>query len=99
MASKNTPKRTIETHPLMLWLGQSRAQSRAYLQELLEQLTHQEPPSEVFLTRQELKKRWQLSLQAIDLMIKAGDIKVLRIGRLIRIPLDEIERFERENTR
>lgn len=45
-----------------------------------------------------LADRWGCSPDKIRGMCKAGEIASFRLGRLIRIPASEVERFECQNT-
>ncbi len=53
-----------------------------------------EPP----YTVDSLAKRWGCSPGMIRKRIKSGEIRVFRLGALIRIPSAEVERFESLNT-
>lgn len=50
------------------------------------------------LTPAQLRKRWSVSSMTLWRMRRRGQLKVLKIGTQVRIPLTEIERVEREAT-
>lgn len=50
------------------------------------------------LTVAELADRWQCSRQHVHNLIGRGDLAVARIGRLVRISWEEIDRCERSGT-
>lgn len=58
-------------------------------------LTHAEDHS---LSPAALSKRWECSVSTIKRRIKAGELRISKNGRLVRIPLSEIIRFETETT-
>ncbi|MHC9236966.1 helix-turn-helix domain-containing protein [Pseudooceanicola sp. 502str34] len=41
-----------------------------------------------------LADRWQCSSETIRQMVKRGDLRGFRVGRMIRIPLDAVEELE-----
>lgn len=45
-----------------------------------------------------LGERWGCSAEKIRMMFHAGELAGFRLGKLIRIPASEVERFEREGT-
>ena len=45
-----------------------------------------------------LAERWGCSAQKIRNMIHAGELAGFRLGKLIRIPASEVERYECQNT-
>jgi excisionase family DNA binding protein len=45
-----------------------------------------------------LADRWGCSSDTIRNMCRRGDLRAFRLGRLIRIPAQEVERFECQNT-
>lgn len=45
-----------------------------------------------------LAERWDCSAEKIRLMYHAGDLAGFRLGKLIRIPAHEVERYECQNT-
>lgn len=47
---------------------------------------------------QTLADRWGCSAEKVRLMYRAGEIVGFQLGKLIRIPADEVERFECQNT-
>lgn len=48
----------------------------------------------LFFTPQQLADRWQVDYRTIHRRIKAGLIRHFRIGRNVRIPMDEVLRIE-----
>jgi excisionase family DNA binding protein len=57
-------------------------------------MTTTKPPSEGrFLTVSEAAARLQVSAKTIRRLIEHGDLPALRIGRLVRIPEENFERF------
>jgi excisionase family DNA binding protein len=50
-------------------------------------------------TPETLADRWACSSEKIRLMFHRGELAGFRLGRLIRIPAVEVERFECEQTR
>ena len=50
------------------------------------------------LTRTTASKQLNVSERNIDRMIKAGKIKAIRIGRLVRIPQSEIDKIVLEGS-
>jgi DNA-binding LytR/AlgR family response regulator len=93
--NRETPKLTT-LHQLLF--GPSSDQVLDALIERLDQYSERRTIEEAHLTRTQLQKRWKCSPQTIDQRIKAGDLKVLRLGRTIRIPITEVLRFEKANT-
>jgi len=49
-----------------------------------------------FYTMQELADILRISLPTVKRMQKAGKIKLIRVGRQVRIPGEEVERIKRE---
>ena len=45
-----------------------------------------------------LAERWGCSSEKIRGMYHAGELSGFRLGKLIRIPADEVERYECQNT-
>jgi len=45
-----------------------------------------------------LAERWGCSSEKVRLMYKDGELAGFRLGKLIRIPADEVERYECQNT-
>lgn len=45
-----------------------------------------------------LADRWGCSAEKVRLMYHAGDLTGFRLGKLIRIPATEVERYECQNT-
>lgn len=52
--------------------------------------------SPLFLTPAELSARWKVTPMTLRRWRKAGKIKASFLGRGVRIPISEVERFERE---
>lgn len=50
----------------------------------------------VLLTVSQLAKRWEFHPESIRRAIRRGDFPVLVIGGRLRIPLEVIEKYERE---
>lgn len=46
-----------------------------------------------------LARRWDCSAEKVRVMFHAGELSGFRLGKLIRIPADEVERYECQNTR
>lgn len=46
-------------------------------------------------TTAEFAKLFKLSLPTVKRLIKSGEIQVVRIGRSVRIPAEEVERLKR----
>lgn len=56
-----------------------------------------EAPSQgALLTKREATQRLRISLSYLDKLIHSERVAVIRFGRLVRVPLEEIERIERE---
>ena len=53
------------------------------------------PKSEPLLTLQNLATRWQVSLKSVRRIVARGDLKVHRIGGLIRISPEDVATFEK----
>lgn len=47
-------------------------------------------------TREDLARRWSVSTSAIDKWIAAERLRVVRLGRRVRIPHAEVVRVERD---
>ncbi len=56
----------------------------------------QKPEHAPLLTREELASRWQVSHMTLHRWRNEGKILALKMGRGVRFPLSEVERFERE---
>ncbi|WP_350169596.1 helix-turn-helix domain-containing protein [Roseovarius sp.] len=41
-----------------------------------------------------LADRWQCSAETVRQMVKSGDLRGFRVGRMIRIPYDAVEEIE-----
>jgi hypothetical protein len=55
------------------------------------------PASEQLITRKSLATRWQCSVETIKRRTAAGQLHPIRFGpRMLRYPLDEVRRVERE---
>ncbi len=54
------------------------------------------PKSPLFLTPAELATRWKITPMTLRRWRHAGKLKASFLGRGVRIPISEIERFERE---
>jgi hypothetical protein len=54
----------------------------------------------IYLTQIELSRRWRISTRTLEGWRYRQDNgpNFVRIGRSVRYPVDEIERFERENS-
>lgn len=50
-----------------------------------------------FLSPEQLATRWQVSEMTLRRWRHDSKIRALRIGRQVRFPMDEVERFERES--
>lgn len=50
-----------------------------------------------FLKTNELAGRWALCERTVREMTRNGTLKVLRVGRSVRVPMDEVLRFESES--
>lgn len=46
----------------------------------------------------DLAKRWSCSREVIYRQITAGRLAALHIGQAVRVPIDAVEAYERENT-
>jgi excisionase family DNA binding protein len=51
--------------------------------------------SALFLTTDQVAKRWQMSPRAVREMAQAGEVPAAKFGRLWRFPIDQLEKFER----
>jgi len=49
----------------------------------------------IFITKSDAAKALAISLPTLDRLIRAGQIRVLRIGRSVRISPSEVERLGR----
>lgn len=47
-----------------------------------------------FFTVKELAARWKMSERLIRQMIADGELKVVRFGRSVRIPVDQVKIYE-----
>lgn len=63
--------------------------------ESLQQVMSEFP---AMLTVEQLAKRWGVNHKTIYAAIQAKQIKVLRLGRIIRIPRSVVERLESEGS-
>jgi len=52
-----------------------------------------------FYTIAEFAKVLKISIPTVKRWIKSGKIKVLRVGRVVRIPKEEIDRLMSEGTK
>ena len=52
------------------------------------------PPS--YLSARDFARRLSISPAMVTALVQRGEVKAIRVGRLVRIPLSEVERFERE---
>lgn len=52
----------------------------------------------LLLTREECAKLLGCSVRFVDSSIKAGSLHPTRLGRLVRLHRDEVERFAREGS-
>lgn len=48
-----------------------------------------------FLTIAATAKRWAISARTVRRLISRGELAVVRIGKSLRVPLEEIRRYER----
>lgn len=51
-----------------------------------------------FLSVRALAERWAVSIEKVKLLTRDGSLRVLRIGRSVRVPLSEVLRYERAHT-
>ncbi|WP_139811696.1 helix-turn-helix domain-containing protein [Prescottella equi] len=51
-----------------------------------------------YMSAKELAERWATNTMAVYRQVESGRLAALRLGQSIRIPIDEVERFEAENT-
>lgn len=71
-----------------------------YLEERVEQLEQQieelkaQRQSENYLTPAQFAKKMNCSRALVSKMTQNGDVKVIRLGRLIRIPMSQFEKEE-----
>lgn len=49
-----------------------------------------------YMTVEQLAERWSVSQAHIRRLYLNGSLKTLRLGRVVRIPLKEIERLEKK---
>jgi excisionase family DNA binding protein len=55
------------------------------------------PLPKLLFTRTEAAQMLALSLRTIDTLVMNKQLKAVRIGRAVRIPLDELQRFLRRD--
>jgi excisionase family DNA binding protein len=58
--------------------------------------TNDTQASTLFLTPAELATRWKITPMTLRRWRHAGKLKASFLGRGVRIPISEVERFERE---
>ncbi|QCQ93046.1 excisionase family DNA-binding protein [Rhodococcus sp. SGAir0479] len=51
-----------------------------------------------YMSAKQLAERWATNTMAVYRQIESGRLSVLRLGRSVRIPIEEVERFEAKNT-
>ena len=49
-----------------------------------------------YLTVNELAERWTISVPAAYRVVERGDVKSIRFGNSIRLPVVEVEKYERQ---
>jgi excisionase family DNA binding protein len=47
-----------------------------------------------FLTVEQLADRWQVSERTVRRMIERGELRALRVGPQLRVPLEVLDRYE-----
>jgi hypothetical protein len=52
-------------------------------------------PTQTALRLETLAQRWDVSVKWLRKRIWAGEIKARRFGGMIRVPIDEVQRFEK----
>ncbi|MGB0143581.1 MAG: hypothetical protein ACPGAP_02325 [Akkermansiaceae bacterium] len=52
------------------------------------------PKETVYLTRRELADRWKCSVMTLKRRERDGFLNPLRTGRIVRYPLEQIQRLE-----
>jgi excisionase family DNA binding protein len=55
-------------------------------------------PQAMFLTTAQLAERWYYHPESVRRLVRSGVLSSVRMGRQVRIPLQEVERYEREAT-
>ena len=50
-----------------------------------------------YFTPRELAARFKLSVRTVQYLIDRGALNAIRIGHSLRVPADELARYEREN--
>ena len=55
------------------------------------------PDPAAAFTPEGLADRWQVSSETIRQMIRRGDLRAFRVGRLFRIPPEAVEDIERQD--
>ena len=57
-----------------------------------------DPPAETAFSKpftpESLAERWSCSAEKVRQMVRRGELMAIRLGKLIRIPAIEVERFE-----
>lgn len=53
------------------------------------------PSVNAFLTLAELAARWRIHRSTVRRMIRKRDLAAIQIGSLLRVPLVEVQRYER----
>jgi excisionase family DNA binding protein len=51
--------------------------------------------TDLYMTVKKLSQRWSISLPHAYKMIDRGEIPSLRVGCAVRVPIDAVEKFER----
>ena len=50
------------------------------------------------LTPEMLAERWMVSAETVRQLVKRGELRGFRVGRMIRIPADAVEEYECQTT-
>ena len=54
-------------------------------------------PQRHFLTTAQLAERWHYHQESIRRLVREGELSCVRLGRQVRLPVEEIERYEQQH--
>lgn len=85
----NTISKTVVEIPIEEW-NEQRATSRKILQAL-EGMKIIAPPD--FLSRKEFMARCRIASTKMHYLLRSGKLKYRKVGRMVYIPADQVDRF------
>lgn len=59
-------------------------------------MTDQSTTERKYLSLLEISKRWGVSTVTVRRLTKAGELPAIKMGRILRIKVSEVERYERK---